>query len=130
MQDKKLSPAALGIGGAAGVIAALVVMILYSVMTVRMQSVEAGMFVPVMMAALGVGAMAGGFVCAKLTKQCGMMNGALCAGIVFVLMVLIVLLTGAVPTVQVLLRLALMLPMGALGGVLGVNVKKKRKRRK
>ena len=129
MNDKKAAAWSLGIGSVTGTIVSTLILLVYAFITVKVQNVETSLSIPVNIAALCIGAFAGGFLCAKVRKQNGMMYGALCAVLVFLLLMILTVCCGAQPTVQTLLRLAAMIPVGAIGGILGVNGKKKRKRR-
>ncbi len=130
VNERKAAAAAVGVGGAAGTAAALIIMVLFSFVSVRMQSVQMGMLLPVNITALCIGAFAGAVVCGVIRKQKGLVYGAVCSGAIFVVFAGLSLAAGAVPGAETLLRLAVMVPAGALGGAVGVNLKKKRKRRR
>lgn len=129
MDEKKRTAAAMIFGTLAGVLTVLALMLVYSFITVKVQSVNTALFIPVNIIALCIGAFAGGFLCAKVRKQNGMMYGALCGAEIFIVIFLIMVISGIQPTAQMFLRLAAMLPVSAIAGILGVNSKKKKRKR-
>ena len=130
MKDKKAAAFSLSAGVIAGSAAGLLVMLIFAFASVKMQTVQTAAYVPVSTAALCAADFTGGLICSAIMKQNGMMYGSISAALVFFVFFLISAAAGAQPDVRILLRLAAMLPLGALGGVIGVNAKKKRKRRK
>ncbi len=84
---------------------------------------------PIAYAALSLAALCGGFVAARLSGQRGLAYGAGCGLLLF----FIVTLFGfgsesTVRGVSLLVKAALSVGFGALGGVLGVNVKQRKHR--
>ncbi len=128
---KVVSPAAkilrpLGIGVGVGIlICAVILLIAAAVMTTGI--LPMGAVTPVSLAAAAIGAFFGGFVAARLSRERGLLYGA---GVGLVLFLLVSCLGIAVLQelrgMMMLLKAALMIGVGALGGILGVNVKKRR----
>ncbi len=80
------------------------------------------------MAASGFGALTAGLLCAKLFAQKGMLYGA-AAGLAMYLVISLVgaAVTGTGFTAVSGIRLAIILLCAAIGGVMGVNIRKKQK---
>ena len=75
-----------------------------------------------------LGALAGGFVSAKLNRQNGLIVGLANGGILFlVYTILSMVISGASLTLLTLIRLLLLEISSMLGGILGVNINKKPK---
>ena len=80
----------------------------------------------------GLGAAIAGFVPAKKTGRNGVITGAVC-GILYILIIWIVsMLTsdGLVFSPHVLIMAIISVVMGAIGGILGVNLKPKNKKKR
>lgn len=75
------------------------------------------------------GAFCGGFVCALSADSRGMLWGALCAAVIFLLILAPAAVSGGTIGAMCLLRMSVMLISGALGGVIGINSTIRRKRR-
>ena len=128
MKEKKAFVLPLMISGVVGAMFVFMILLLFASALVSMGSMDTGTFIPVNMVSLSIGSFVGGWLCARFMKEKGLIWGMLCALAVFVFTASVLFIMGVEPTVQVLLRLLLMLPAGAIGGVLGVNKKKKRRR--
>ncbi len=126
MKEKNISVLPFLLSGIAGSAVVFLIMLLFSVITVNTGSIETGLFIPVNMVSLCVGALIGGWICGRIIKQKGLLLGIVCAAIVFLATASASLAAGGELSLQLLLRLLLMLPCGALGGILAVNKKKKR----
>lgn len=75
---------------------------------------------------LGTGALAGGYITGRLRKASGLAYGAVTGGIMFAIVFVSGLSKiGAGLTVMCLLKLVVLTVFAALGGILGVNKKKK-----
>ncbi|MBQ5563517.1 MAG: TIGR04086 family membrane protein [Clostridia bacterium] len=94
---------------------------------VKMQKVMYSAIAPFAIASICIGAFVGGYVTARINKNMGMAVGAICGLAVF----LIFLGTGAVFGSELgivsLIRCIASVISGALGGILGVNKRKRRK---
>ena len=68
-----------------------------------------------------------GYIAAKLIKQRGMAVGAACGTIIFLFITLLSFMNSADIGVLTVIKLAVSVISGAIGGILGVNTKRKRK---
>ena len=79
--------------------------------------------------AVSAGAFAAGFACAKIMRKGGLAYGAICgASLCLVAMLASLTISDSGFGMVALFKLIFMLLSGMLGGVLGVNVKRRRKR--
>ncbi len=79
--------------------------------------------------AAGIGALVAGFAAAKLYKRRGAIIGAAAGAVLFiVIFIASLIITGAALSVSVLLRLVLMLLAAAVGGIIAVNMRGRRKK--
>ncbi len=79
--------------------------------------------------AAGIGAFVAGFAAAKLYKKRGAIIGAAAGAILFiVIFIASLIIAGAELTVTVLLRLVLMLLAAAVGGIIAVNMRGRKKK--
>lgn len=113
------------IGVLVGVIAG-VLLLLAAAAVMASTQLPTGIVSPIALAVIAVAALVGGFTAARLSRERGLLYGAGCGLLIF----LVVAIAGfsVVPSSQgamLLLKLALTVGGGALGGVLGVNVKRK-----
>lgn len=128
MKEKKAAVLPFLISGIIGALFVFMILLLSASAIVSMGSLDTGLFIPLNMVSLCVGSFVGGWICARFMKEKGLICGALCALVIFVFTAAVLLIIGGEPTIQLFLRLLIMLPSGAIGGVLGVNRKKKRRR--
>lgn len=83
---------------------------------------------PLTITIAGIGAFVGGYFSSRISKENGMMYGMICAFIMF----LFIFISGLISvresiTMSTLIRCILMLISGAVGGIIGVNKRSKRK---
>ncbi len=79
--------------------------------------------------AAGVGAFAAGFAAAKIHKRQGALVGAAAGAMLFVVILLVsMIVTGSFMSFQVLLRLILMILASTVAGIIGVNMRGRRKK--
>ncbi len=128
MIDKKKAVVSVIIGTLCGLAAAAVVLMIFAFITVKMQTVNDAVFLPVVIAAACIGAFCGGYISARINRNAGLVTGAASAVLIFAVILCISAALGAIPQAAAALRLAAMVISGAIGGILGVN--KKRKKRK
>ncbi len=110
-----------GVGALLGV-----VLLLAAAAVMASTGIPTGAVAPIALAVMSLSALAGGFVTARLARERGLLWGAACGLLIF----LIVALAGlsvehTVQGTSLFLKLALTVACGALGGVLGVNVGRK-----
>lgn len=84
---------------------------------------------PMVTVAGGVGAFVAGWVAAKKQGKQGMVIGAGCGGLMFLILLIAGLSTGGGLSSLTAVKLAVLVMLAALGGVVGVNRGKKRKMR-
>ncbi len=109
------------IGTAVGIIACTAVMLL---MTLVLQHAEIPRraVMPMAVAAAAVGSFLAGLVAARLARQNGLLLGALCGSVLYLLVLAAGLLHYAgVGIGFAAVKAGMMLVAGALGGILGVN---------
>ncbi len=116
----------LGMGLGIGVIVcAIVLLIAAAIMTTGI--LPASAVTPVALAAAAIGAFISGFVAARLSRERGLLYGAGVGLLLFLLITIAGMLSlQELRGTMMLLRAALTIGFGALGGVLGVNVKTRR----
>lgn len=121
---------ALAVGAVIGMLVCVLILWLTAFCIVKSESVPYNAFAVIGIIAVCIGAFAGGFLTAKIRKSMGMLWGGVCAALIFAVLFCIGLIMGGNISGLSFLRLGLMLIVGALGGVMGVNGKKKLNRRK
>lgn len=118
------------IGAVCGSAVIVLLMLLFSLLIVKSGSLNAALLLPVCLLAMTAGMFTGGFITARISGSMGMLLGAAAGTVGFLLLLAVNALSGAAPEVISLLRLAVMLFSGAVGGVIGINGKQKRRRRR
>lgn len=115
----------LGVGIGIGVImCAVILLIAAAIMTTGI--LPASAVTPVALAAAAIGAFVGGLAAAKLSRERGLLYGAGVGLSLFLLATIVgVAASQELRGTMMLLKAALMIGGGALGGVLGVNLKKR-----
>lgn len=85
-----------------------------------------GATTPLAMGAAGLGALAAGFAAALVAKERGLLVGALCGTLTYLLLLLVGLIrSGGVEGGYALTKWAVLTVCGAVGGLIGVNRKKR-----
>ncbi|MBQ2676647.1 MAG: TIGR04086 family membrane protein [Clostridia bacterium] len=80
------------------------------------------------MISLAVGSLAAGFVASKLFGKNGLFVGVATGAVLFIIVMIVsMLLSSTGFTIQSVIKLVLTLISGAVGGVAGVNLKKRKK---
>lgn len=111
-----------------GAIMCMLMLIIVSFVFVKIQSVPETAVVPAAIFIACAGAFVGGYFAARIRKSTGMAVGAISALLMFIILLLVgMLFMGDNFGVVSFLRMVLMLLSGAIGGVLGVNKRKRRK---
>ena len=88
--------------------------------------VPQGAVFPMSAAAVMLGCFSAGWVCSRLTRRCGMALGAVCGLLLFGLLVLSdFAVLGGVFGTQSVYKLAVCLASSMIGGVVGVNQRRK-----
>lgn len=114
-------------GTAAGAFACAFVLTLLSLL-LSLQNIPQIIITPMSLAALAVGAFTGGFVAARAAHEKGLALGLACGALLFAAVCMLGQgIKGNEMGVMALVKLGIALVCGALGGVLSVNHKKRRK---
>ncbi len=127
VKRKLFSAAAGALGGTA---ALMMLTALGSLLMLKTMSAGENTVIAAGLVCACAGAFAGGFISARLSRSAGMMTGAVCGAMMFLLIIAVNLIMGNTPGAVSLLRAAVMLTAGAAGGVIGVGGKRKRKRKR
>lgn len=113
----------LGVGTGIGVVVCTVILLIAAaIMTTGELPTSA--VTPVALAAATIGAFVGGFVAARLSRERGLLYGAGIGLLLYLLITIVgIVVLQELRGTMMLLKAALMIGGGALGGILGVNVK-------
>lgn len=107
-------------------ISTAILLVFALVMSVR--DVPAVLINPLACAAIAVGSFFAGFLCAKMLRQRGMLFGALCGILMFgILLFTSLTLTGEAFGWIVLIKLVIVMTSAMIGGVIGVNTRRRRR---
>lgn len=125
--DRKRLIKAVVFGVTAGLAVSLLVLLITAAVIVKSGRVPYPALVPAAIAAACIGAFSGGYTTARINRSFGLATGAFCGVIMYpVLLALGAAFGGSFDPLS-LLRLLLMTVSGAVGGVLGVNKRRKRR---
>ncbi len=121
--DKMLRPILVGIG--VGLLICFGGLML-SAALIESVDIPNSMVFPLAMAAAGIGAFVAGLVAALLARQHGLLFGAIC-GLTLFLLILFAGFTryAGVDGNRILIKLTVLVVTGSVGGILGVNCRKK-----
>ncbi len=118
---------AVTIGAFTGTAMTLILSVLIVLVMVRTGTVLYDAMSALAITASCIGAWIGGFIGAKVHRSKGMLIGAACGGLIFVISLLSGLGFGGTVGLITLLRAGLTILCGAVGGVCGVNKRKRRR---
>ena len=124
MVKRFLRPVILG-----AVVGALCCTLLLAVMAaiVASQDIPKAAITPMAIVAAAAGAFFGGFAAARIAKEKGLLIGGTCGLLLFILVALAgFAFLKEIRGAYILVKLAVMLVLSALGGVIGVNLRKRR----
>ena len=114
------------IGSFLGIILCIALLFLSAFVLTKSSNIPHLAVSPLVMMIAGCGAFAGGYIGARILKQNGMLCGMVCGFVMFVILFIAGLVTVRESlSLTTLIRLLLMLLTGAVGGILGVNKRKK-----
>jgi len=121
--QKTVRSIAIGVSG--GVATTIILLIILSAV-LSFNSVPQSFINPMSIAAITIGSFISGYICAKLKKEKGMFYGLICGCVIFII-ILIASLTISYSGIGALIwiKLAMIILSSMLGGVLGVNSRKK-----
>ncbi|MGI6404832.1 MAG: TIGR04086 family membrane protein [Oscillospiraceae bacterium] len=113
---------------AAGAIVCIGILLLLSVL-LSVKSIPQSLISPMAIFAIIAGAFVSGFTCARAQRQNGLAYGVACGAVLSILVLLAGIgLPGNDMGMLALFKVVFMLFGGMLGGVLGVNVRQRRRR--
>lgn len=124
MVKRFLRPVIIG-----AVVGALCCTLLLAVMAaiVASQDIPKAAITPMAIVAAAAGAFFGGFAAARIAKEKGLLIGGACGLLLFILVALAgFAFLKEIRDAYILVKLAVMLVLSALGGVIGVNLRKRR----
>lgn len=113
------------IGTIAGAICCLVILLLFAAILAA-QDIPQMAVTPMAVVAAAVGAFIGGLVCARTAGSRGLIFGAACGALLYlVVMIFGFAMLKDIRGVYALVKLLIMIGSAAIGGVIGVNTKKR-----
>ncbi len=124
MVKRFLRPVIIG-----AVVGALCCTLLLAVMAaiVASQDIPKAAITPMAIVAAAAGAFFGGFAAARIAREKGLLIGGACGLLLFILVALAgFAFLKEIRGAYILVKLAVMLVLSALGGVIGVNLRKRR----
>ncbi len=110
-----------------GILLTLVFTAFSAAVMVKMQKVMYPAIAPFAIASICIGGFVGGYITARINKNMGMAVGAICGLAVFLIFLGTGAIFGSKLGIVSLIRGIAAVIAGALGGVLGVNKRKRRK---
>ena len=113
-------------GAVSGIAVSMLIILVSVVIMVKTQSMVYTAVVPITVAAVLAGSFVGGYVSARLNRSLGLLIGAVCGAVIFLAFLGIGSMSGGSVSMVTLLRLGLDILSGAVGGVIGVNKKRRR----
>ena len=118
---------AIVFGSCVGALVCILLLVLCSFAFVKMQSISQNIIQTLVVAISGIGAFIGAYITVRIAKVNGMFYGILSAALLFsMLFIAGIIANGENVTTITLVKLTLMLLLGAISGIIGVN-KKRRK---
>ena len=110
-----------------GTFFSILTLVISSFLFVKSQNISATVITPLTMFAIALGAFISGYVTARIIKSNGLFWGMIAGFVMFSVVFIagLMISNGEISTL-VLVKLTLMLLMGAIGGIAGVNKKSKR----
>ncbi len=123
----KRAAKAVTVGAVSGACISMLLILVSVLAVIKMQRVPYTAVPFISAAAAGIGALFGGYICGRTGKRLGMATGAVCGVLVTGVLMLIGLISGGAVGGATLLRVLLAIVGGALGGVAGVNKRRRRK---
>ena len=109
-------------GAVSGIAVSMLIILVSVVIMVKTQSMVYAAVVPITVAAVLAGSFVGGYV----SESLGLLIGAVCGAVIFLAFLGIGSMSGGSVSMVTLLRLGLDILSGAVGGVIGVNKKRRR----
>lgn len=117
---------ALLYGAVFGILIMLALTVLFSILMVS-NDMSQSILVVLSGIACSLGAFSAGFAAAKKFKSRGFLIGALSALLIFLLILALGLILSNPITLNAAIKLILVVLFGSIGGIMGINIKKRRK---
>jgi putative membrane protein (TIGR04086 family) len=110
-----------------GIVVTVILLFIFS-LWIAFRDTPQGLVNPLSVFALSVGAFAAGLVCTRITRRGGLMYGVVCGACLSALVLIAGLITGAGGIgVAGLFRVIFIMLCAVIGGISGVNMRKKRR---
>lgn len=110
-----------------GIVVSLLMLLVFSIV-MTMNDVPQGAISTLAAVSVALGCLAAGIISAKLHMSSGLVTGAVTGFLLYLVLMLVGLVAhGASPTASVLIKFAVSIVSGGIGGVIGVNFKKKQR---
>lgn len=121
------STKAVLLGTIMGTFFSIVILVVSSFLFVKSQNIPTSVVTPLTMFIIALGAFISGYVSARILRNNGLFWGIISGFIMFIIVFIsgLMISEGEISTLS-LVKLTLMLLMGAIGGITGVNKKVKR----
>lgn len=116
----------LAVGLAAALVTCIILLMLFALILSKIQPTDS-IILGFTLASQAIAAFVGAFVSAKMNKKSGLMVGAALGAVLFVIFTAISLILNGNITLLSLLRAAIIIASAALGGITGVNIRKREK---
>ena len=114
------------IGAVVGALCCTLVLIIMAAI-VASQDIPKAVITPMAIVAGAAGSFFGGFTAARIAKERGLLIGGACGLLLFILVVIVgFAFLKEIRGAYILVKLAVMLICSAVGGVIGVNLRKRR----
>ena len=124
--DNNRTAKAVLIGTAVSIAVMLIMLVVISAVMLFMPTIPYDMLGYISLAAVAVGVFTGAYTAAAVAGSNGLVMGLICAAAVFLILLVIGFAAdGGTLTVMTILKLAVLILFGALGGVKGVNRKER-----
>ncbi len=117
-------------GALAGSVILMLFMALVSALLLKAMAAGDAALAAAGMLCAAAGAFAGGFLASRLSRSAGLVTGAVCGTLMFLLILTINIPLGNIPGAVSLLRALIMILSGSFGGVCGVGGKRRRRKRR
>ncbi len=117
----------LATGAVVGVLACLACLVLLAVLLLTQETPQTAV-TPLSLVALVTGAFVGGVTAARTAGQNGWLMGLCCGGVLFLLLMLLggFAMLRDTQAAHTWVKLAIMAAAGAVGGIVGINLRKRR----
>lgn len=122
MSDKKTLIKSALIGTLCGILSQIILLSIVSIIMLTTKNLFTGVLEYIMIAVSGLGALAGGFIAAKLNRGAGLIAGSITGFAIFIILTAASLVNSDTSlSFLSLIRFIVTLLGGALGGILGVK---------